>query len=471
MNTFSQQLKQLPSIDRLLQLPELATSKAPHSLVVEAAQEAVDHCRKQILQGKVAQMAPQLDSTQIGSDAIRRLQLKLQPSLRQVINATGTLLHTNLGRAPLSDASLQAIDAVARSYSNLELDLTTGKRGHRYSHVDKLLCRLTGAEAAAVVNNNAGAVLLALTALAQGDEAIVSRGELVEIGGAFRVPDVMAAGGVILREVGTTNKTHLHDYQQAINANTGLLLKIHTSNYRIIGFTESVSAADMVELGRCHKIPVMEDLGSGMLFDLSPFGLPKEPTVKEGVAAGIDVLTFSGDKLLGGPQAGLIVGKKWAIDKIRNHPLARALRIDKLTLAALETTLSHYLDQKQAIDEVPVLRMLNMSVEELKQRSQTFSEQLLPQIETLSSIEIIEENSCVGGGALPITDLPGVALSFAPCQITPDQLAKRLRSAQHPVVARIQDNRLIINLRTVLPAQELTLSQTLIDALNTQEGN
>ncbi|MEA3464579.1 MAG: L-seryl-tRNA(Sec) selenium transferase, partial [Thermodesulfobacteriota bacterium] len=361
MNTFSEQLKQLPSIDRLLQLPSLAKTNAPHCLVVEAAQEAVDHYRTQILQGKVAQGAAQLDITKIGAAATQRLQRKLQPSLRQVINATGTLLHTNLGRAPLSNASLQAIDAVARSYSNLELDLATGKRGHRYSHIDKLLCRLTGAEAAAVVNNNAGAVLLALTALAQGDEAVVSRGELVEIGGAFRVPDVMAAGGVILREVGTTNKTHLRDYQQAINDKTGLLLKIHTSNYRIVGFTEAVSAAQMVELGRCHKIPVMEDLGSGMLFDLSPFGLPKEPTVKEGVAAGIDVLTFSGDKLLGGPQAGLIVGKKWAINKIRNHPLARALRIDKLTLAALETTLGHYLDQQQAIDEVPVLRMLNMS--------------------------------------------------------------------------------------------------------------
>jgi len=459
------QLKQLPSIDKLLHQPLLINSTAPHCLVVEAAQEAVNYWRQQILDQKVDQEQV-IDITLISQDTVQRLHHKMLPSLRQVINATGTLLHTNLGRAPLSSAALQAVNDVASSYSNLELNLETGKRGHRYSHVDELLCRLTGAEAAAVVNNNAGAVLLALTALAQGDEAVVSRGELVEIGGAFRVPDVMAAGGVILREVGTTNKTHLRDYEQAINDNTGLLLKIHTSNYRIVGFTAAVTAAEMVELGQRHKIPVMEDLGSGMLFDLSQFGLPKEPTVSEGVAAGIDVLTFSGDKLLGGPQAGIIVGKKWAIDKIRHHPLARALRIDKLTLAALETTLSHYLDKQQAIDQIPVLRMLNMPGDELTQRSQLFMEQLQPLIGSCCHMEIIEENSCVGGGALPITELPGVALALTPKQITPDQLAKQLRHSAQPVVARIQDNRLIINLRTVFPEQENVCARILQSILN-----
>lgn len=442
-------------------------ASAPHCLKVEAAQEAVECCRKQILRGETP---PQGMLASIVADVSQRLAEKIHPSLREVINATGTLLHTNLGRAPLSEAALQAINTVARSYSNLELDLKTGKRGHRYSHIDRLLCRLTGAEAAAVVNNNAGAVLLALTALAQGDEAVVSRGELVEIGGAFRVPDVMEAGGVLLREVGTTNKTHLRDYEAAINDNTGLLLKIHTSNYRIIGFTESVSAAEMVALGKQHKIPVMEDLGSGMLFDLSPFGLPKEPTVKEGVAAGIDVLTFSGDKLLGGPQAGLIVGKKWAIDKIRNHPLARALRIDKLTLAALETTLSHYLDEQQALKEIPVLRMLNMSKECLEQRSQAFKDQLQQHTTQTCTVEIIGENSCVGGGALPITELPGAALALTPLHITPDQLTNRLRCADQAVVARIQDDRVIVNLRTVLPNQETTLIATLISSLQ-QKSN
>ncbi|OQY21612.1 MAG: L-seryl-tRNA(Sec) selenium transferase [Desulfobacteraceae bacterium 4572_35.2] len=467
MNKSINDLKKLPSIDSLLLEPQLATVIAPHCLKVEAAQEAVDDCRKQILQGNT----PQNGITDvIIVDTIQRLKAKAQPSLREVINATGTLLHTNLGRAPLSEAALQSMNTVARSYSNLELNLETGKRGHRYSHIDTLLCRLTGAEAAAVVNNNAGAVLLALTALAQGDEAIVSRGELVEIGGAFRVPDVMEAGGVLLREVGTTNKTHLRDYKTAINDNTGLLLKIHTSNYRIVGFTDSVPAAEMVALGKQHKIPVMEDLGSGMLFDLTPFGLPKEPTVKEGVAAGIDVLTFSGDKLLGGPQAGLIVGKKWAIDKIRNHPLARALRIDKLTLAALETTLSHYLDEQQALDEIPVLRMLNMSTESLEQRSHDFKEQLQQRVTQSCTVEIISENSCVGGGALPITNLPGTALALTPLQLTPDQLTNRLRSAQQAVVARIQEDRVIINLRTVFPNQEVTLIQTIASSLQ-QKNN
>ena len=466
MSNISELLQQLPAIDKLLNEPLLSTATAPHCLVVEAAQEAVNFWRQKIL-AEAPEFLQPVDIAAISRDAHQRLQLKQQPSLRQVINATGTLLHTNLGRAPLSSAALTAIEDVARSYSNLELDLDSGKRGHRYSHVDKLLCRLTGAEAAAVVNNNAGAVLLALTALAQGKEAIVSRGELVEIGGAFRVPDVMAAGGVILREVGTTNKTHFNDYQQAINDNTGLLLKVHTSNYRIVGFSSAVAAADMVELGHCHKIPVMEDLGSGMLFDLSPFGLPKEPTVKEGVAAGIDVLTFSGDKLLGGPQAGLIVGKKWAIDKIRQHPLARALRIDKLTLAALEATLTQYLDQQQALRDVPLLNMLNMKQEELLQRSEKFMCILQPLIEGLCTISIIQENSCVGGGALPVTDLPGVALALTPLHTSPDQLAKSLRTAQHPVVARIQDNRLLINLRTVFPNQEKFVAQTLYQVLST----
>ncbi|MCD6525764.1 MAG: L-seryl-tRNA(Sec) selenium transferase [Desulfuromonas sp.] len=455
-------LKQLPSIDRLLQCPQLAQSSAPHCLIVEAAQEAVQHCRQQILNNSVS--LTNIDIDAIAEQTQQRLNHKIQPSLRQVINATGTLLHTNLGRAPLSDEALQAIDDVARSYSNLELDLGSGKRGHRYSHIDQLLCRLTGAEAAAVVNNNAGAVLLALTALAQGKEAVVSRGELVEIGGAFRVPDVMAAGGVILHEVGTTNKTHLHDYENALNNNTGLLLKIHTSNYRIVGFAQSVAAAEMVELGQKNKIPVMEDLGSGMLFDLSEFGLPREPTVREGVEAGIDLLTFSGDKLLGGPQAGLIVGKKWAIDKIRNHPLARALRIDKLTLAALETTLRHYLDRQQAIDKVPVLRMLNMKADELEQRSQAFMARLRTAITERANVELIAEASCVGGGALPITDLPGCALALTPRHTSAEGCAIRLRHSTVPVVARIQEDRLLVNLRTVLPAQESVLIQALVEA-------
>lgn len=298
MHDKQQLLKNIPAVDRVLDCQNLATVSAPHSLVLEAAREAVSYARNKILADEDNFCA---DLESIRKDAHARLQMKLIPSLREVINATGTLLHTNLGRAPLCSAALENISSIARGYSNLELDLASGKRGHRYSHIDELLCRLTGAEAAAVVNNNAGAVLLSLTALARGREAVVSRGELVEIGGAFRVPDVMEAGGVELREVGTTNKTHLRDYHGAINPETGLLLKVHTSNYRIVGFTQSVGAHELVSLGREHDIPVMEDLGSGMLFDLSAFGLPREPTVAEQVEAGIDVITFSGDKLLGGP--------------------------------------------------------------------------------------------------------------------------------------------------------------------------
>ncbi|MDY0213832.1 MAG: L-seryl-tRNA(Sec) selenium transferase, partial [Desulfuromonadaceae bacterium] len=438
-----------------------------HCLVLEAAREAIAQARTTILHGATAPGA--ISAAELGAiraDALNRLNAKLTPSLRAVINATGTLLHTNLGRAPLCQAAIDNIASIAHAYSNLELDLETGKRGHRYSHVDELLCRLTGAEAAAVVNNNAGAVLLALTALARGREAIVSRGELVEIGGSFRVPDVMEAGGVTLREVGTTNKTHLSDYVQALREQTGLLLKVHTSNYRIIGFTQSVSAAELVELGHQHEIPVMEDLGSGMLFDLSEFGLPQEPTVSEQVAAGVDVITFSGDKLLGGPQAGLIVGKKWAIDKIRNHPLARALRMDKLTLAALETTLYQYLDHRKALDNIPILQMLNMSETELAQRTAAFAQKLKEELGSSACVDVIVESSCVGGGALPATILPGCAVAIRLPQQSLATLALTLRQQQPAVVGRNHDGALILNLRTVFPQQQQQLIHAVSQAVN-----
>ncbi|MBE0599612.1 MAG: L-seryl-tRNA(Sec) selenium transferase, partial [Desulfuromonadales bacterium] len=369
-------LRRLPAIDRLLHEPALRqlAESCPPALLLESAQQAVDELRREILADPSS--LPDLTLNSVAARAAGLAQSRLRPSLQPVLNATGTLLHTNLGRAPLSEAALRAAGEVARGYSNLEFNLETGERGHRYAHVEELLCRLTGAEAATAVNNNAGAVLLALAALAQGREAVVSRGELVEIGGAFRVPEVMAAGGVRLREVGTTNKTHLRDYRQAIGADTALLLKVHTSNYRIVGFTAAVPAAELVALGREHGVPVMEDLGSGMLLDLSEYGLPREPTVAEAVAAGIDVVTFSGDKLLGGPQAGLIVGRKEAVEKIRRHPMARALRIDKLTLAALEATLRHYLDPRQALQQLPVLRMLAAPSEEIRRRCRRLEKKL-----------------------------------------------------------------------------------------------
>jgi L-seryl-tRNA(Ser) seleniumtransferase len=430
----------------------------PHVLLLEAAQETVAALREAILHD-----AADLDlsAEAVAEQAVRLAETKMAASLRHVINATGTLLHTNLGRAPLCEAALAAIDRVSRSYSNLEFDLQTGQRGHRYSHIDQLLCRLTGAEAAAVVNNNAGAVLLALTALAKGKEAIVSRGEMIEIGGAFRIPDVMEAGGVILKEVGTTNKTHLKDYSGAIGEQTGLLLKVHTSNYRIVGFTKEVPAAEMVELAHRHGLPVMEDLGSGMLMDLSAFGLPREPTVREAVEAGIDVVTFSGDKLLGGPQAGLIVGTRATIDKIRHHPMARAMRIDKLSLAALEATLALYLDREQAIRQIPVLRMLSMPAAELEQRSRAFATRLQEALGESAAITVVSEPSAVGGGALPLTELPGYAVALAPRDLSVDALAVALRASRPPVASRCQENRLLLNLRTVLPAEEESLIQAL----------
>ncbi|HKI51320.1 MAG TPA: L-seryl-tRNA(Sec) selenium transferase [Geothermobacteraceae bacterium] len=468
METTQCLLRQLPAIDRLLNDPALQQldGPLPHVLVREAAQLTIERLRRQILD--FPEQAGQLDLSvpAVAALAVVRAEQLAQPSLRPVINATGTLLHTNLGRAPLCDRALTAVTEVSRGYSNLEFDLTSGERGQRYSHVEGLICRLTGAEAATVVNNNAGAVLLALTALAKGKEAIVSRGEMIEIGGSFRVPEVMAAGGVILRETGTTNKTHLQDYRQAINPQTGLLLKIHTSNYRIVGFTEAVSTGELVQLGAKHKLPILEDLGSGMLMDLTSYGLPKEPTVRETVAAGADVVTFSGDKLLGGPQAGLIVGRQTAIDAIRKHPMARALRIDKMTLAALEATLQLYLDQHQALREIPVLQMLQISPEELQPRCRELEATLQNRLGDRITTEIISENSMVGGGALPLAELPGYAVAIKAAQLSTDQLALRLRAAEPPLIGRIQDDRLLLNPRTFSEREVPALLRALSNALN-----
>lgn len=466
-------LRNLPSVDRVLNEPVLAElgKEIPSVLIKEAVQESVALLRRDILEANELPAGTTIHPSAVARRALDLVKASSSPSLRHVINATGTLLHTNLGRAPLSDKALAAVHAVARSYSNLEIELDGGKRGHRYSHVEQLLCRLTGAEAATVVNNNAGAVLLALTALAKGSEAIVSRGELVEIGGAFRVPEVMEAGGVALREVGTTNKTHLRDYRQAVTEETGLFLKIHTSNYRIVGFTKAVSGTELAELGSETGIPVMEDLGSGMLIDLSPFGLPREPTVSEAVASGLDVVTFSGDKLLGGPQAGLIVGRKWAIDKIRSHPMARALRIDKLTLAALEATLRHYLEPQRAIGDIPILHMLDLSTGELKRRCSTLVRRLKPRLGDRAELRIIEETSTVGGGALPLTELPGTAVALTPKSHSLDTAARRLRLGDPAVVVRIHEGRLILNPRTIAKAEEKSLVEAVAAAFSEEEAN
>jgi L-seryl-tRNA(Ser) seleniumtransferase len=467
METKQSLLRQLPAIDRLLNDPALQQldGPLPHVLVREAAQLTIDTLRLQIL-GQAQTSEPiDLSVPTVAARAAARAEKLARLSLRPVVNATGTLLHTNLGRAPLCDRALTAMTEVSRGYSNLEFDLGSGERGQRYNHIERLLCRLTGAEAATVVNNNAGAVLLALTALARGKEAIVSRGEMIEIGGSFRIPEVMEAGGVILREAGTTNKTHLNDYQRAICPQTGLLLKIHTSNYRIVGFTESVSTGELVKLGEQHDLPVLEDLGSGMLMDLSSYGLPREPTVRETVAAGADVITFSGDKLLGGPQAGLIVGRQAAIETIRKHPMARALRIDKMTLAALEATLRLYLDPQLALREIPVLQMLQVAPDILRSRCEALQALLQSKLGDQLDTEIVSENSMVGGGALPLAELPGFAVALKAKQLSTDQLALRLRRADPPVIGRIHEDRLLLNPRTVLPGQEQQLAAAIVTAI------
>jgi L-seryl-tRNA(Ser) seleniumtransferase len=468
MNMQQQLLRRLPAVDRVLREDVLQALlvELPQEAVSAAAQEAVAALREELLTQELV-AAGRLEPASVAEVAARRCRELLSPSLRKVINASGTLLHTNLGRAPLAPQALDAMAEVAAGYSNLEYDLVEGVRGQRYTHIESLLTRLTGAEAALVVNNNSGAVLLALTALGCGREAVVSRGELVEIGGAFRIPDVMEAGGLKLREVGTSNRTHLRDYENAVNEETAILLKVHTSNYRIVGFTSDVPARELVPLAREKKLVLMEDLGSGLLIDLSRYGLEAEPTVPEVVSAGVDVVTFSGDKLLGGPQAGLIVGKKEYIDSLRKHPLARALRIDKLTLAALEATLRLYLKPGAAERELPVLRMFAADPLEQKQRCEKLCERL--QQEQLSAvIELVEDVSRVGGGAMPLTELPDWAIEIAPAHQDVVTLAKRLRDLRPAVVARIQNERLRVNLRAVFAEEEESLTQALIVALRAE---
>ncbi|MDQ1270507.1 MAG: L-seryl-tRNA(Ser) seleniumtransferase, partial [Thermodesulfobacteriota bacterium] len=386
---------------------------------------------------------------------------KMKNRLTPLINATGVVLHTNLGRALLCRDALDNIMAVASAYSNLELNLVTGKRGIRYAAIEELICELTGAQAAMAVNNNAGAVLLALNTLAQGRQVIVSRGELVEIGGSFRVPDVMIKSGCILKEVGTTNRTHPHDYTNAITEDTGLLLKVHTSNYKIEGFTTAVSLKELVDIGKAHGIPVMEDLGSGTLIDLSAFGLPSEPPVFEQVASGADVVTFSGDKLLGGPQAGILVGAKQCMDQIKANPLTRALRIDKMTLAGLEATLKLYRDTLVAVEEIPTLRMLTLSYDHICRDAEALFSLVTDAVGNQAELALADMTSRPGGGSYPGLTLPTRCLTIRPKTMSVTALDRKLRAFDPPVMGRIENDRFIIDPRTLQPGQEKILANIL----------
>jgi L-seryl-tRNA(Ser) seleniumtransferase len=421
------ELRDLPSVDELARDERLAGE--PAALAVEAARAALVHAREAIRAGD--------EPGDLGERALQELAAARAPSLRRALNATGVIVHTNLGRAPLPEAALERALEVGRSYSNLEYDVLRGARGSRQDHFAGILRRLTGAEAALVVNNNAAAVLLTLAALAEGREVLVSRGELIEIGDGFRIPDVLARSGARLREVGTTNRTRAADYERAIGPETALLLRVHQSNFRVVGFTEQPSIGDLAAVARQHELPLVDDLGSGALSNTVLLG--DEPTAREGLAAGADLVCFSGDKLLGGPQAGIVVGRAELVEKLRRHPLQRALRADKLTLAALEGTLGLYLDPERAAREIPVLRMLHEPGEAVRARAARLAEQVGGEVE--------ETIARVGGGALPLAELP----SFA-CAVE-EELAAQLRSGEPPLVGVIRDGRLLLDCRTLTDAE------------------
>ncbi len=449
-------LKQLPSVDDVLKEDRTKQwlESHPRVLVLEAIRTAIDARRKAILQAADTKTGRKIDDALFSIEGVLNhaevILIKLsEPSLKPVINATGVIIHTNLGRSILSEKAIQRVVEVSRGYSNLEYDIPAGERGKRHVHIEGILTRLTGVEAATAVNNNAAAVLLCLNTLARGKEVIVSRGELVEIGGSFRVPDVMERSGAILHEVGTTNKTHLKDYEKAINANTALLLKVHTSNYKIVGFTKEVHADELARLGKKHGLPVMWDLGSGSFIDLTTYGAGSEPTVQQAIDSGVDVLTFSGDKLLGGPQAGMILGKKKYLDPIRSNPLARALRIDKLTLAALDATLSQYLDREKAVREIPTLWMLTQPLEEIERKARIIADGLKNIGNSNLTITIQDDTSQSGGGALPTGIFPTKTVCLRHKTLSANQIETRLRTGKPHIIARIKEGMVLFDPRTL----------------------
>ena len=469
----SELLRQIPSVDELLSQPRLAelAKRVDRSLVVEVARTVLDDLRAritgQIATALLAEISPvACDRSALEERITTLVEQILARSLLPVINATGVIPHTNLGRAPLPESVVEEFRRAATQYSNLEYDLEAGARGKRDVHTAELLTRLTGAEAAVVVNNCAAAVLVTLAALARGGEVIVSRGELIEIGDGFRIPEIMEQSGAVLREVGTTNRTRLADYENAINEKTRLLLRVHPSNFKVTGFTDKPSLDELVALGQRMQIPLVEDLGSGCLVNLAEQGI-SEPTVRQSAEAGVGIVTFSGDKLLGGPQAGIIVGKKDLIVRVRRHPLFRALRVDKLTVAALEATLGAYL--RAAWDEIPVMRMIRMTPQELKRRAENFIRELRPELPLGEvEIEVVDGASLAGGGSTPTQSLPTKVIRIASIRYSAAKLEQRLRRAPAgiSVIARVEDDRLILDLRTVFPEQEPLLAKTLAAALH-----
>ncbi len=457
--------KKIPAVDRLLDAPRIieASAEYPRSLILRAIHQILDELRKDLAEGGETREASLLKIETISDKVVERIGLLAQSSLRPVINATGIIVHTNLGRSILAEKVLRRFRPLAGGYSNLEYDLEQGERGIRYTHVEDILKELTSAEGVMVVNNNAGAVLLALDTLARDREVVVSRGQLVEIGGSFRVPDVMRKSGAVMIEVGTTNKTHLQDYEEVIGPDTALLLSVHKSNFHIIGFTQDVDVSDLVKLGNKYGIPVMEDLGSGCLINFSEYGIPKEPMVQDVLEQGVDLVTFSGDKLLGGPQAGIILGRKDLIESIKKNPLTRALRIDKLTLMALEETLKIYRDEKAAIKEIPTLRMICHPYKALKAKGQRLAK-MIGKLPTKNfSLDQVDGISRAGGGAFPLLELPTRMIYLAPKKLSAHRMEEWLRFYTPPIIVRVEKDRVLLDLRTIQEKELKTVAQAVRD--------
>ena len=460
-------LSKLPSVDEVLGNKNISgiLNEYPRNLVLECIRETIDLKRKFILSKKDYLSNIEINFASIVDDSISRVRIKYELSLKKVINGTGVVIHTNLGRSLLSESIKDDLLNTAFRYSNLEYDIEYGERGSRYSHLTETIKKLTNAEDVLIVNNNAAAVLLVLSTLAKDKEAIVSRGELVEVGGSFRIPSIMELSGAKLVDVGATNKTHLNDYEEAISEETSVLMKVHTSNYKILGFTESVEISELKKLGDKYNIPVIEDLGSGVFIDLSKYGLSYEPTVMDSLKQGADIVTFSGDKMLGGPQAGIIIGKKEYIEKMKKNQLTRALRVDKLTICALEATLRMYLDENKAVKEIPTLRMLTYSMCDLEAKANNLYSKIIEKnIDAIVSIE--DGLSQVGGGSMPLETIKSKVIAIVPNKINVSTLEKRLRLSSSHIIGRVYNDKYMLDIRTIFEDEFNVIAKELKNVLN-----
>jgi L-seryl-tRNA(Ser) seleniumtransferase len=460
-------LRKLPSIDELINRKEIKQliEKYNRDVVVNAARIVLDKLRNKIIKNNTIPKEEDISVKTINKQIKSYLKKRFAPSLQKAVNATGIILHTGLGRAVLPKKAIEAINEVIKGYCTLAVDIETGQRAHRDIHLNDLICELTGAEAATVTNNNAAATILILNTLAKNNEVILSRGQMVEIGGSFRIPEVMESSGAILREVGTTNKTHLKDYANAINENTGAILKVHQSNYRIVGFTEEPSIEELVKLARKHNLPVIDDLGSGALIDLEKFGLESEPMVRHSIKAGAEVTCFSADKLIGGPQAGIIVGKAKTIEKIRKNPLSRAFRVGKMTIAGLKETLNLFLNHNRLCQEHPTYSTFSLNLKELGKRAKQIADKLSNLSKGKANISVIDGKSEVGSGSVPTKNIPTKLLSIKPKALSADNLARKLRYNNPPIFARIHKETVLFDLRTIEPQEDIIVQKALLKIL------